>query len=99
MSHFLQARRLAPLALLSALAASAQTPPPSGAAPPPYRSALEGYQPFKDEPVRPWKDSNDTVRRAGGWKAYAREAQSPAADTPVQPAAADPHSGHAEKAR
>ena len=40
----------------------------------PYRSALENYQPFADEKVLPWKQSNETVDRIGGWRAYAKEA-------------------------
>ena len=46
---------------------------------PRYRSAFENYQPFTDQPVQPWRDSNDTVGRIGGWKSYAREGQG---DTP-----------------
>ena len=49
-----------------------------------YRSAFEGYRAFADEPVRPWRETNDTVGRIGGWKAYARELQAPDA----RPAAA-----------
>ncbi len=41
----------------------------------PYRSAFEGYQPFADQKVAPWQESNDTVGRIGGWRAYAKEAQ------------------------
>jgi hypothetical protein len=43
----------------------------------PWRSALHGYQPFADEKLAPWRESNDTVGRIGGWKAYAREASQP----------------------
>jgi len=72
----------------------------------PYTSALQGYQPFADEKVRPWKESNTTVEKIGGWRAYAKEAAEPEAQaSPVQaaspaappktPAApADPHAGH-----
>ncbi|TFZ05002.1 hypothetical protein [Ramlibacter rhizophilus] len=67
-----------PLALLAAaLAAPAgaqQAPVP---APLPGHSPLQDYQRFQDAPVRPWKESNDTVGRIGGWRAYAREAQAP----------------------
>ena len=56
-----------------------------------YRSAFEGYRSFADEPVRSWRDTNDTVGRIGGWRAYAREARSgdarPAAGTNASPAA------------
>lgn len=110
MFHLLAARALACLTLISALGVSAQTPTPAPTAPAlndrsgpaPYRSALEGYQPFSEEPVRSWKESNDTVGNVGGWKAYAREIQEPGAGadsrTPAK-AAADPHAGHGGKAK
>ena len=71
----------------------------------PYRSMFDGYQPFTDEKMRSWKDSNETVEKIGGWRAYAKEAAEPAsADkpapaaspaTPAAPAAApNPHAGH-----
>lgn len=75
-------------------------------APLPYTSALQGYQPFADEKVRPWKESNATVEKIGGWRAYAKEAAEPEAKSSQTPAAspaaapkapaapADPHAGH-----
>jgi hypothetical protein len=69
----------------------------------PWRSTLETYRRFADEPVAPWRESNDTVRRIGGWREYAKEAHPPAAGKPQAPASApasapsrpaDPHSGH-----
>lgn len=54
--------------------AGAQSAPPP-ASPLPYRSAFEGYPAFDEQPVAPWKASNDTVARIGGWRAYAQEAQ------------------------
>lgn len=109
--------RPAPLALLLLLAlaapiTSAQTPaPPHGgpsaaAVPAPaasslYRPAFEGYRRWADEPVQPWRRSNDAVGRLGGWRAYAREAQqaAPAASAAAQPpqapaGASHPHHGH-----
>jgi hypothetical protein len=83
--------------------------PPAAAATPaplPYASALQGYQPFADEKVRSWKESNATVGKIGGWRAYAKEAaepeakssqtqaESPAASPKTPKAAADPHAGH-----
>lgn len=38
-----------------------------------YQSALQGYRPFADEPVRPWREVNDEVGKLGGWRAYGRE--------------------------
>lgn len=51
-----------------------------------YRSAFEGYRPNVEAEVGAWKDANDTVHRAGGWRAYARGASQP--DAPVAPPAA-----------
>lgn len=59
-------------ALGQPLAVDAKTLPPR--ADPTFRSALDGYQPFKDEKRIPWKEANETVYRRGGWQAYAREA-------------------------
>ncbi|MGV8803416.1 MAG: hypothetical protein ACWA6Y_00460 [Polaromonas sp.] len=44
------------------------------AAPPAYRSALEGYQPYTDEKIVNWKEANDATARIGGWREYAKEA-------------------------
>ena len=54
-----------------------------------YRSAFEGYRPFTDQPVLPWRESNDVVGRIGGWQSYAREGQGGApADAAATPASA-----------
>ena len=73
---------------------SAQTSTDSPA-PPAYRSALEGYQPYTDEKIVNWKEANDNTGRIGGWREYAKEAsesQKPEvaarpdpATTPAQP--------------
>jgi len=86
------------------------TPPAAPAAttpaPLPYTSAFEGYQTFSEEKLRPWKESNTTVEKIGGWRAYAKEAAEPeakpdhaaAASRTASPKAsaapADPHAGH-----
>ena len=74
-----------------------------------YPSVFEGYQPFSDEKLKPWKESNATVEKIGGWRAYAKEAAEPQAKhdhtpaaSPASPATAakasaapaDPHAGH-----
>jgi len=95
----------AALAVAAEQAESARLPasaPATAAAAPAYRSALEGYRPFKDQPVTSWKASNDLVGRIGGWQAYAREAQGGAsADSASSPSSAAPasraasgHAGH-----
>ncbi len=38
-----------------------------------YRSAMEGYQPYSETKMVPWKEANDTVGKIGGWRAYAKE--------------------------
>lgn len=106
MSKSLPTRWLAALPALAALTVPAQVPPApadttAAAAPAsalPYRSAFADYQPFADQKVGPWKEANDTVGKAGGWRAYAKEAAQP------QPAAAPapagnptlPHAGHGQ---
>jgi len=51
--------------------AHAQTRPkpedPSAPAPPAaHSSAFDGYRAYRDEPVAPWREVNDTAREAGG---------------------------------
>lgn len=61
--------------------ASAPASAPSGRAasavpadkPASYKTAFEGYRRYEDQKVQPWRDTNDTVGRIGGWRAYARE--------------------------
>ncbi|HYW56620.1 MAG TPA: hypothetical protein VE934_06655 [Polaromonas sp.] len=82
--------------------ANAQAPAPAApaAAPAPYRSSFDGYQPYTDEKAVNWKEANDEVGRIGGWRAYAKEAQGPAAQgTPAAGTAADPHAGHGKPAQ
>lgn len=104
------ARTLA-AALLACAAAVAGAQPPAqppadrAVAPPPltYQSAYEGYRPYADEPLAPWREVNDTVERVGGHagvlREQARETQSPA--PPTTPSAAAPkgagHDAHHRK--
>ena len=48
--------------------------PPVSVAPEPL--VFANYQDYADAPVSPWRESNDRVRQVGGWRAYARQAQS-----------------------
>lgn len=77
-------------ALLCTGLASAQTASPATVSTPAatgFRSAFEGYQPYTEEKTQAWKEANDTAGRIGGWRAYAKEAQQPAApDTATRPA-------------
>jgi hypothetical protein len=91
--------RTLPTFLLAAIGAIASA---AMAAPPAWRSAFDGYQPFAEEKPVPWPQANETVRQVGGWRAYAREAAQPAqpasaaasASQPSQGGAAGPHGGH-----
>lgn len=64
-----------------------------------HRSVFSGYRAQADAPLLGWKAANDEVGRIGGWRAYAREANAPAATAPASaPAASAPQkpgpSGH-----
>lgn len=55
-----------------------------------YQSAFTHYHSFNEQPVLPWRETNDTVGKIGGWRFYAREGQQPDSDgTPLKPGAAD----------
>ena len=72
------------IALLSSLTLAAtgfaQTPAPSNSATKPgavpVRSAFDGYQTYDEEALSNWKAANENVARIGGWREYARQAQS-----------------------
>ena len=87
---------LGPLALAQAGRTSGRIDPtdPSAAVPSvAYRSSFSGYRQRGDEPVAPWKQTNDLVGRIGGWRVYAREARQPdlAPTAPSKnPSTADP---------
>lgn len=79
-------------------AATATSAPASSA--PEFRSALKGYLPYTEEKTINWKEANDLTGRIGGWRAYAREAQQPAAAVkPLGSSPADPHAGHGKPAQ
>ena len=105
--------------LLPALAAVALTahaePPPRTSGPDPldakaavpsvvYRSSLALHKPTAGDQPLTWQEANNAVARIGGWRVYAREAQTGEAAPAAKPAAAQPlaappaprqgHSGH-----
>jgi hypothetical protein len=87
---FLSRTLLAAALVCAAGAAGAQTPAqPSrerAAAPPPtYRSAYEGYRPYADEPLAPWREVNEAVGHVGG---HAGVLRAESGTTPSPPAAA-----------
>ena len=58
--------------------AAAAVPPPA------YESPFARYRVYADQDVAPWRETNDTAARIGGWRAYAREAAEPAGETPAK---------------
>jgi len=94
-------RTLAWALLLGPLAAFAQTgarPDPTdprlSVPAPAADSAVAGYRSFRDEPLTPWREVNDEVRRLGGHAGHVRDAEpiGPAADKPAAPAPSAPRS-------
>ena len=61
----------------------------------PVRSAFNGYRAYNNEEVSNWKAANENVARIGGWREYARQAQSE--QTPP-PRAATPEAKPSAKA-
>jgi hypothetical protein len=87
-------RRLGPVALIACsmpAVAGAPSPLDASAAVVPFvhESAFVNYRRHVETSPRDWKATNDTVGRIGGWRAYAREANEPAA----APAAGPGHQG------
>lgn len=94
----------------TSLSWAAQASPADPAAPAPaaaYQSAFEGYQPYRDEPIKDWRAVNDEVARVGGHVGIFRSpgghaapvpaagapraAAQPAGGEPRAPAASSPH--------
>lgn len=48
-----------------------------------HDSAFAGYRAAGEAGVGSWRGVNEAVNRAGGWRAYAREASQPAPATPA----------------
>jgi hypothetical protein len=42
-----------------------------------HHSSFTDYKKLTDLPLQPWRLSNDTVLKVGGWRAYAREINAP----------------------
>jgi hypothetical protein len=38
-----------------------------------YQSSFQNYQRYSASAIQSWKQSNDTVKDIGGWRAYAKE--------------------------
>jgi hypothetical protein len=76
------------LAVACCTVAAQPSAAPAAAASAAYLSVFDSYQPFADEKIAPWKASNDTVGKVGGWRAYAREAAGAAPATGSAPAPA-----------
>lgn len=64
---------LTTLALATGAALARPDPADAQAAVPPARHLSVIRPPAPDTPRGDWKQANDAVLKAGGWKAYARE--------------------------
>ena len=59
---------------------------PRAAAPAPARaSAFEGYRPYRDEALAPWRELNDEVGRVGGHTGVVRAERKPPSMPPTAP--------------
>lgn len=57
-----------------------------------YNSSFSPYRAFVEQDVAPWRDTNDTAGRIGGWRVYAREALEPeSGGAAAQPRTASPN--------
>ncbi len=73
---------------------AASTPPVS------HESVFRDYRRVGEIQRIPWKQANETVERIGGWRAYAREAQAPAAASAPASRPADASGpGHGDRRR
>lgn len=57
-----------------------------------YQSSFQNYQRYTASAIQPWKQSNDTVKDIGGWRAYAKEITQ-------EPSAQPSTSGHSHGGR
>jgi hypothetical protein len=69
-----------------------------------YRSPFAHVRPLGTPDVADWRQSNDLVLQRGGWRQYARQAQSAApldgqvpAAQPTPTSVPSPHAGHGDK--
>ena len=64
-----------------------------------YRSVFSQYQGFTEQPVVPWRESNEVVEKMGGWRGYAKEAMLPDTDekAAATPDPAEMHGEHGSK--
>ncbi len=77
---------LSPVAGLSQTAVARPDPLNAEAAAPrlSHDSAFTAYRAFVDQEVAPWSETNHTVGRIGGWRAYAGEVRGPGRDENAQ---------------
>lgn len=50
-----------------------------------YRSVFNQYKAFNEQEVALWRQTNDEVEKAGGWRVYAKEARQPDAVEKAKP--------------
>jgi len=57
-----------------------------------YQSSFQNYQRYSASDIQPWKQSNETVKDIGGWRAYAKEITQDPNTKPFTPVHS--HGGH-----
>jgi hypothetical protein len=73
---------LATAMVLSSASAFSQQAPAAKKPALKYESTFDTYRPFGDAALVPWRQANEDVQKAGGWRAYAKEAHAPSAPPP-----------------
>ena len=63
------------LLILSPVAQAAEQKAAEESAQPVLTAPFDRYHPWRDEPVRDWRETNEQVGKTGGWRAYLRETQ------------------------
>ncbi len=66
-----------------------------------YLSVFSQYQTFNEQPVLPWRETNNRVEKNGGWRIYAKEAMLSDTDekatVTVAPSDTEIHKNHGRK--
>jgi hypothetical protein len=60
--------------ILSPVSLAAEEKTAAQPAPQPLAAPFDQYRNFREQPVADWREVNDRVHEAGGWRTYLREA-------------------------
>lgn len=62
-----------------------------------YDSVFTGYRRYQDEPIAPWREANDEMRRLGGHVGHVPGTATPSVPAPGAAPKPAPHHGHGGK--